>query len=73
MLGIYLSFFFGSRIVLALHCDILATWLLEVVVPTEAIANLLGHSSVEITAVYTKVVALHKFAPSEMLNSESKI
>ncbi len=45
----------------------LATWLLEAGVPTEAIADLLGHSSIAITAVYAKVVDMHKYTPSEVL------
>jgi len=46
----------------------LATWLLEAGVPTEAIADLLGHSSIAITAVYAKVVDMHKYTPSEVLS-----
>jgi integrase len=38
-------------------------------VPTEAIADLLGHSSIAITAIYAKVVDMHKYTPSEVLNS----
>lgn len=45
----------------------LATWLLHAGVPTEAIADLLGHSSIAITAVYAKVVDMHKYTPSEIL------
>ncbi len=45
----------------------MAVWLLNAGVPTEAIADLLGHSSIAITAVYTKVVDLHKYTPSEIL------
>jgi site-specific recombinase XerD len=33
-------------------------------VPTEAIADLLGHSSIAITAVYAKVVDMNKYTPS---------
>jgi site-specific recombinase XerD len=47
----------------------LATWLLDAGVPTEAIADLLGHSSIAITAVYAKVVDMHKYTPSEVLKS----
>ncbi len=46
----------------------LATWLLEAGVPTEAIADLLGHSSIAITAVYAKVVDMYKYTPSEVLS-----
>jgi len=45
----------------------LATWLLDAGVPTEAIADLLGHSSIAITAVYAKVVDMHKYTPSDVL------
>ena len=47
----------------------MAVWLLDSGVPTEAIADLLGHSSIAITAVYTKVVDMHKYTPSEVLLS----
>ncbi len=47
----------------------MAVWLLDAGVPTEAIADLLGHSSIAITAVYTKVVDMHKYTPSEVLLS----
>ena len=47
----------------------MAVWLLNAGVPTEAIADLLGHSSIAITAVYTKVVDMHKYTPSEVLLS----
>jgi len=47
----------------------MATWLLDAGVPTEAIADLLGHSSIAITAVYAKVVDMHKYTPSEILVS----
>jgi site-specific recombinase XerD len=46
----------------------LATWLLEAGVPTEAIADLLGHSSIAITAVYAKVVDMNKYTPSEIFH-----
>ncbi len=46
----------------------LATWLLHEGVPTEAIADLLGHSSIAITAVSAKVVDMHKYTPSEVLS-----
>jgi site-specific recombinase XerD len=46
----------------------LATWLLDAGVPTEAIADLLGHSSIAITAVYAKVVDMNKYTPSEILH-----
>jgi len=48
----------------------LATWLLDAGVPTEAIADLLGHSSIAITAVYAKVVDMHKYTPSDVLLSQ---
>ena len=48
----------------------MAVWLLYAGVPTEAIADLLGHSSIAITAVYAKVVDLHKYTPSEVLISK---
>ncbi len=48
----------------------MAVWLLDAGVPTEAIADLLGHSSIAITAVYAKVVDMHKYTPSEMLSHE---
>ena len=48
----------------------MAVWLLDAGVPTEAIADLLGHSSIAITAVYTKVVDMHKYTPSDLLLSE---
>ena len=46
----------------------LATWLLDAGVPTEAIADLLGHSSIAITAVYAKVVDMNKYTPSEIFH-----
>ncbi len=48
----------------------MAVWLLDAGVPTEAIADLLGHSSIAITAVYTKVVDMHKYTPSDLLMRE---
>ncbi|MCJ7567250.1 MAG: tyrosine-type recombinase/integrase [Anaerolineales bacterium] len=48
----------------------MATWLLDAGVPTEAIADLLGHSSIAITAVYAKVVDMHKSTPSEVVSTE---
>ena len=45
----------------------LATWLLDAGVPTEAIADLLGHSSIAITTVYAKVVDMNRYTPSEVL------
>lgn len=44
-----------------------ATWLLAAGVPIEAIADLLGHSSVAMTAIYAKVVDHRKYTPSAML------
>jgi hypothetical protein len=35
--------------------------------PTEASADLLGNSSIALTAVYVKVVDMNKYAPSEVL------
>ena len=48
----------------------MAVWLLHAGVPTEAIADLLGHSSIAITAVYAKVVDLNRFTPGEVLSHE---
>ena len=48
----------------------LATWLLDAGVPIEAIADLLGHSSVAITAIYAKIVDRRKYTPSEILSSK---
>ncbi len=45
-----------------------ATWLLAAGVPMEVIADLLGHSSVSVTAIYAKVVDHRKYTPSEMLS-----
>ena len=47
----------------------MAVWLLDAGVPTEAIADLLGHSSIAITAVYAKVVDLNRYTPSEVLSN----
>lgn len=46
----------------------LATWMLDAGVPTEAIADLLGHSSIAITSVYAKIVDMHRYTPSEVLS-----
>jgi site-specific recombinase XerD len=48
----------------------LATWLVEAGVPTLAIADLLGHSTIETTAIYAKIVDMHKYTPSEVLSRE---
>lgn len=45
----------------------LAIWLLDAGVPIEAIADLLGLSSVAVTAIYAKVVDHRKYTPSEIL------
>jgi integrase len=50
----------------------LATWLLDAEVPTEAIVDLLGHSSIAITAVYAKVVDMNKYTPSQILKEGDK-
>jgi len=47
----------------------MAVWLLDAGVPTEAIADLLGHSSIAVTAVYAKVADLNRFTPSEVFLS----
>ena len=47
----------------------MAVWLLDAGVPTEAIADLLGHSSIAVTAVYAKVADLNRFTPSEVFSS----
>jgi site-specific recombinase XerD len=46
----------------------LATWLLDAGVPTEAIADLLGHSSIATTAVYAKIVDMNKYTPSKIFH-----
>ena len=46
----------------------MATWLLDAGVPTEAIADLLGHSSIATTAVYAKIVDMNKYTPSEIFH-----
>ena len=48
----------------------MAVWLLDAGVPTEAIADLLGHSSIAITAVYTKGVDMNRYTPCEVLLSK---
>jgi integrase/recombinase XerC len=45
-----------------------ATWLLEAGVPMQAIADLLGHSSVDTTAIYAHVVDHRKYTPGEVLS-----
>jgi len=45
-----------------------ATWLLEAGVPMQAIADLLGHSSVEVTAIYARVVDHRKYTPGDVLS-----
>jgi site-specific recombinase XerD len=45
-----------------------ATWLLEAGVPMQAIADLLGHSSVDITAIYARVVDHRKYTPGDVLS-----
>ena len=45
-----------------------ATWLLDAGVPIEAIADILGHSSTSITAIYAKVVDHRKFTPGDVLS-----
>jgi len=47
----------------------MAVWLLDAGVPTEAIADLLGHSSIAVTAVYAKVADLNRFTPSEVFRN----
>jgi integrase len=44
-----------------------AIWSLDTEVPTGAIVDLLGHSSITITEAYAKVVDMNKYTPSEML------
>jgi site-specific recombinase XerD len=48
----------------------IATWLLDAGVPTEAISELLGHATVATTAVYAKIVDMHKYTPSEVLSRD---
>lgn len=48
-----------------------ATWLLEAGVPTEVIADLLGHSSISITGIYAKVVDHRKYTPGDVLHPEN--
>lgn len=48
----------------------MATWLLEAGVPMQVIADLLGHSSVDTTAIYARVVDYRKYTPSEVLSKE---
>jgi site-specific recombinase XerD len=50
----------------------LATWLLDARVPTEAIADLLGYSSIAMIAFYAKVVDMNKYTPSQILKVGSK-
>ncbi len=45
-----------------------ATWLLEAGVPMQAIADLLGHSSMDITAIYARVVDHRKYTPGDVLS-----
>ncbi len=45
-----------------------ATWLLEAGVPMQAIADLLGHSSLDITAIYARVVDHRKYTPGDVLS-----
>lgn len=45
-----------------------ATWLLEAGVPMQAIADLLGHSSVDVTAIYARVVDHRKYTPGDVLS-----
>ncbi len=47
-----------------------ATWLLAAGVPMEVIADLLGHSSVAVTAVYAKVVNHRKYIPGTLLTKQ---
>ena len=44
-----------------------ATWLLEAGVPMQAIADLLGHSSMDATAIYARVVDHRKYTPGDVL------
>jgi len=45
-----------------------ATWLLEAGVPMQAIADLLSHSSVDVTAIYARVVDHRKYTPGDVLS-----
>jgi site-specific recombinase XerD len=45
-----------------------ATWLLEAGVPMQAIADLLGHSSFDVTAIYARVVDHRKYTPGDVLS-----
>jgi integrase len=45
----------------------LATWLLDAGVPIEAIADLLGHTSVTTTSIYAKVVDRCRYIPGQIL------
>ena len=45
-----------------------ATWLLEAGVPMQAIADLLGHSSIDITAIYARIVDHRKYTPGDVLS-----
>jgi site-specific recombinase XerD len=45
-----------------------ATWLLDAGVPMQAIALLLGHSSMDITAIYARVVDHRKYTPGDVLS-----
>ena len=45
-----------------------ATWLLEAGVPMQAIADLLGHSSIDVTAIYARVVDHRKYTPGDVLS-----
>jgi site-specific recombinase XerD len=45
-----------------------ATWLLEAGVPMHAIADLLGHSSMDVTAICARVVDHRKYTPEDVLS-----
>jgi site-specific recombinase XerD len=47
-----------------------ATWLLEAGVPMQAIADLLGHSSMDITAIYARIVDHRKYTPGDVLSKK---
>ncbi len=49
-----------------------ATWPLAAGAPMEVIADLLGHSSVAVTAIYAKVVNHRKYTPSKILTRKIK-